>query len=317
MQLIDEKILGILLTFLAAFSWGIAAIFNKIILKPEHSLLLVISIRGIFTVPFLTIVTLLISGHESLTVLFYPEILLLVIISAIFVGVGDISFFGSLTRIDVSKTQPIAAIYPLFTAILLVISGIEEVAIYIIVATIILIVGIGLLAQKANTSSTTLSYQIERDRRVGVALAILAAIFWSMAIFSVRLILDHQEVQVFSLATIRFAILTLFFGSLWIINTLYRHQIGIEDPSSIKIMDKKIITVIGLGGIVAWGVGGVSFFFAIEMIGAATATPISSINPLVSVIIGVLILKEKLTPKQAFGIILILLGSIIISIQQI
>jgi uncharacterized membrane protein len=51
------------------------------------------------------------------------------------------------------------------------------------------------------------------------------------------------------------------------------------------------------------------------LIEASLATPISSINPLIAVIIGILVLKEKLNPIQAMGILLIVLGSITISIS--
>lgn len=317
MHLIDEQILGIVLTLIAAFAWGFAAALNKFILKLEHSLIVTITIKGIFAVPFLAILTLFINRFESLEVLFYPEILPVLILSSLFVGVGDLFFFGSLQRIDVSKTQSIAAMYPLFTALLLVLSGLEEVTVDVLVGTIILIVGIGLLAQQTNSGASTSTLQNERDMKMGFVMAILAAVFWSLAIYTLRVVLDHPEVNVYSMATLRFAILTLFFVILWIGNTFYRQQAGIEDPSFISIMDKKVLSGLGLGGIISWGIGGVCFFFAIEMIGAARATPISSINPLISVIIGVLILKEKLTRLQAFGIILILIGSVIISIQQI
>ena len=75
-------------------------------------------------------------------VLFYPEIFPVLILSSIFVGIGDLSFFGSLQRIDVSKTQPVAAIYPLFTVVLLILSGLEDVTIDVLVGTIVLIFGI-------------------------------------------------------------------------------------------------------------------------------------------------------------------------------
>ncbi|MHA2298450.1 MAG: EamA family transporter [Candidatus Hodarchaeales archaeon] len=61
--------------------------------------------------------------------------------------------------------------------------------------------------------------------------------------------------------------------------------------------------------------GSVSFFLSIDLIEASLATPISSINPLIAVIIGILVLKEKLNPIQAMGILLIVLGSITISIS--
>ena len=81
-------------------------------------------------------------------------------------------------------------------------------------------------------------------------------------------------------------------------------------------MTPKVGVVFGIGGILSWGIGAISFFTSIELIGAARATPISSINPLFSVILGILVLKEKLKPLQAIGIMLIIFGSIFVSLQQ-
>lgn len=311
--MIDEQLLGTLLALFAAFCWGVGASLYKLVLKSEHSLLLTITIRGSIAVPFIAIVTFFVNGFYSLAILFSPEVLPLLIFSSIFVGFGDLLFFGSLQRIEVTKAMPVASIYPLFTAILLIAFGLETISSVVFIGIIILLVGLGFLAQENRPSSSNLESQ--EGIKVGMLFAVLAALLWSFAIYTLRLLLDY-EIDVFSLATIRFGILTLLFGVLWIINTFYRHQRGIIDPASLSQMTRKVGFVLGLGGIISWGIGAISFFSSIEMIGAGRATPISSINPLISVIIGVFILKEKLAPLQAVGILLIIFGSIFVSILQ-
>lgn len=313
--MIDEQLLGTLLALFAAVCWGVSASLYKIVLKSEHSLFLTITIRGSIAVPFIAIVTFFINRFYSLAILFSPEVLPILIFSSIFVGFGDLWFFGSLQRIEVSRAMPVASIYPLFTGILLIVFGVETISRVVFIGIIILIVGLGFLAQENNKSSSNLESQ--KDIKIGLALAVLAALFWSFAIYTLRLLLDYPEVEVYSLATLRFGILTLFFGFLWIINTFYRHQTGIVDPASLSHMTKKVSFVLGLGGILSWGIGAVTFFSSIEMIGAGRATPISSINPLISVIIGILVLKEKISPLQAIGICLIIFGSVFVSILEI
>jgi len=249
--LIDEQSMGILLALLAAFCWRLGASLYKIVIKTEHSLFLTIAIRGSIAVPFIAIVTFFVNGFATVGVLFSGEVLPILIVSSLFVSIGDLSFFGSLQRMEVSKAMPISSIYPLFTAIWLVIFG------------------------------------------------------------------DFPEVDVYSLATVRFGMLTGFFVIIWSINTIYNYSQGKDDPASLAHITKKVGVVFGIGGILSWGIGAISFFTSIEMIGAARATPISSINPLVSVIIGILVLEEKLKPLQAIGIMLIIFGSVFVSFQQI
>ncbi|MFX0013874.1 MAG: GRP family sugar transporter [Promethearchaeota archaeon] len=312
--MINEEIIGILFALLAAICWGLGASLYKAVIKSEHSLFLTIVIRGSIAVPFIAFVTFFVNGFTSLVILLSPELLPILFFSSIFVGFGDLWFFGSLQRIDITKAMPVASMYPLFTAILLVIFGLEMISYFVIIGIIILIAGLGFLAQEYNSQTTSVTRE---DLKAGLALAVLAAIFWSLGIYTLRIILDFPEVDVYSLATVRFGLLSFLFVILWSINTVYRYQKGIEDPASLSQMSKKISVVLGLGGIFSWGIGAISFFSSIELIGAARATPISSVNPLISVIIGIFFLKEKLSRFQAIGILLIIFGSIFISIQQI
>ena len=62
-------------------------------------------------------------------------------------------------------------------------------------------------------------------------------------------------------------------------------------------------------------VGFLAFNFALNYSPVAIVSAISSAVPVVSVFLGVLILKEELVKKQSFGIIATIIGLILISIQ--
>ncbi|MFX1536367.1 MAG: DMT family transporter [Promethearchaeota archaeon] len=312
--MIDEQSIGILLAFLAALCWGLGASLYKIVIKTEHSLFLTIAIRGSIAVPFIAVVTFFVNGFATVGILFSQEVLPILIVSSIFVSIGDLSFFGSLQRMDVSKAMPIASVYPLFTAIWLIIFSLETISSVVLVGITILIAGLGFLSQQEEEST---NLEVGEDIKVGIGLAVTAAIFWSLGIYTLRLLLNFPEVDVYSLATVRFGMLTGLFIVLWGVTTVYNYKQGKDDPASLAHITAKVGIIFGIGGILSWGIGAISFFTSIEMIGAARATPISSINPLVSVILGILVLKEKLKPFQAIGILLIIFGSIFVSLQQI
>ncbi|MHA1236329.1 MAG: DMT family transporter [Candidatus Hodarchaeales archaeon] len=311
--MVSNEILGIFLAFSAACCWGTAGVLYKSSIKPEHSLFLSIVYRGLIAVPFLALLTLLTAGFDALTILFQSHILPILLFSSLFVTLGDLFFFAALQRIDVSKSQPVASIYPLFTIVLLIVFGMEEVSLVVIMATTILIIGIGLVSQKNNYSSE-LSLSKSTEISKGLMLSIVAAIFWSFGIITLDYLLAIPGVDVFSLATIRFGILTVLMALSWIIFDKYQLQ-SRDNIRLITPISKRDGLIFGLTGILSWGLGAVTFFTSIELIGASRATSISSINPIIAVILGIAFLKEKFSPLQGFGILLVCLGSIIISIS--
>ncbi|MFX0051884.1 MAG: DMT family transporter [Candidatus Hermodarchaeota archaeon] len=310
--MIDNQLIGVLLAISAALCWGSAGVIYKITIKEEHSLFLSILYRGMIAVPFIALLTFIINGFKTANILFHPDIFPIVIISAIFVTLGDLSFFGSLKLLDVSKAQPVASIYPLFTLIFLIIFKIESISIFVFIGTIILIVGIGLVSQEEDISSSEILELNNKNLRKGLATAFIAAFFWSLAILTVRIVLDYPEVDVFSFATLRFSILTLLMAVMWLIFDKYQLSSREKTSTHCPISSKEIV-FFGLSGILSWGLGAITFFTSIELIGAAHATPISSINPLIPVIMGVFVLKEKMTSVQGLGILLVCFGSIFIS----
>jgi DME family drug/metabolite transporter len=310
--LVSSEVIGTLLAFGAAFCWGSAGVLYKAIIKAEHSLFLSMVYRGVIAVPFLAILTVLTTGFNSLSILFQYDVLPVLLVSSLCVTFGDLFFFAALQKIDVSIAQPVAAIYPLFTITLLIVFGVEQVSLTVILATIILIVGIGLVSQKNDSSSEQMEGE-KSEIRLGIIISIVAAIFWSFAILTLDYLLEIPGVEVFSLATIRFGILTVVMALCWLIFDKY--QLHSKD----KIRSRERISIregliFGITGILSWGLGAVTFFTSIELIGASRATPISSINPIIAVILGIIFLKEKFSTLQTLGIILVCFGTIIISI---
>lgn len=310
--MVSNEIIGTLLAFGAALCWGSAGVLYKATIKTEHSLFLSIVYRGMIAVPFLALLTVLTTGFESISVLLQYEVLPILILSSFSVTFGDLFFFAALQKIEVSKAQPVAAIYPLFTIILLIAFGLEQVSLVVIIATIILIIGIGLVSQN-NGSSSEPSASESSDIRKGLTLSIVAAIFWSFGILTLDYLLDLSGVEVLSLATIRFSILTVIMVLCWIIFDKYQIHSG-EKIKSYEAISIREGLIFGLTGILSWGLGAVTFFTSLELIGTSRATPISSINPIIAIILGIVFLKEKFSALQTLGILLVCFGTILISL---
>ncbi len=308
----SNELFGLLLAFSAACCWGFTGVLYKAVIRAEYSLFLTMVFRGLIAVPFLAFVTHFTTGFDAFSILFQPDVFPILILSSFFVTFGDWFFFASLKRIDVSKSQPVAGIYPLFTILLLISFGMEEVSLVVIVATLILIIGIGLVSQQ-ESSSLNPSLSENKIIREGLLLSILAAVFWSFGILSLDYLLEIPGVDVFSLATIRFSILTLIMALAWLFFDKLSLFFPVNTFSKTSIQSKDIF-IFGLTGILSWGVGGVAFFKSIELIDASRATPISSINPVIAIILGIIFLKEKFSSIQAIGILLVCIGTIAISV---
>jgi transporter family protein len=62
------------------------------------------------------------------------------------------------------------------------------------------------------------------------------------------------------------------------------------------------------------GLGNVGFFVALERGNASVIVPLTSLSPLVTVLVGVLVLKEKMSRPQYFGLALALLAIYLLSL---
>ncbi|MFW9777569.1 MAG: DMT family transporter [Candidatus Heimdallarchaeota archaeon] len=305
-----EESLGVLLALSAATAWGAAVVMSKSALKIDHSLAMVMVIRGTFAVPFIATLAILAFGMESILRFFQADVFWLMVLSSIFVGIGDFSLFSALKRVEVSKAQPITSVYPLFTAIILILFGVETITEFVLLGTLSIVSGVALIS----TQRSSVQEQGTSIETIGLLLSIGAAFFWSFAILTLRMVLTFSGVQVLGLATVRFAMMTILMAGLWLIQTYLLPQFSNKKEIRPLNIGKRDTIVLGIGGLVTWGIGGVAFFYSIDIIGAARATPISSINPLIAVLLGILILKERLTRIHTLGILLVTLGVIFISI---
>ena len=107
---------GALLALLVAIIWGINPIFEKFALK-NASPYSVITIRFIFTAVCLAIITLTTGRLEEITKV-DGRSLFWILISGLVGGlIGLFLFFVALKHEDTSKVVPIAATFPMFTAL--------------------------------------------------------------------------------------------------------------------------------------------------------------------------------------------------------
>ena len=315
--------IGILLSLLAAGAWGSASVIFKVGVKKTDAFVATY-IRGLVAVPLLIILGLLINGTETFTKLFlYPNNIWLVL-GGISIAIGDFFSLFALRKIDVSISQPIAAIYPIFTTLTLLIAKIENINWFIMAGTLLITFGVMLISffsqrdetirlKNSNNKENEESKAVKKILPLGIALSIIAAVFWGFAIVFNRLILEDESIDVLPLMGIRNGIMVLIFALIVLIRPLINKE---KYKSKIFAPRKEALFFMG-GGAISWCIGGVSFFSAVKLIGAGFSTPISSISPFVVMLLGGLFLKEKITYPQMIGVAIIVAGSIILSLPEL
>ncbi|MHA1115393.1 MAG: DMT family transporter [Candidatus Heimdallarchaeaceae archaeon] len=304
--------LGIGLSFLAAFGWGIGFITYKLGVKSTDPLTATF-LRGLVAIPLIITISVLLYGIESLTVFFKGEASLWLILSAITITLGDFFSLFSMKKLDASISQPISATYPLFTNIILLIGGIEKVTTQIIIGTLLNVIGAGIISFQTNRKDENgleKSQEEKRNNLQGMIFAILAALAWGFTIIFTKILLSFDGINVIPMLGIRNGIMILIAG-IGISISYLRNKLNKIDK---KLTSKKDLLFLILGGIVTWGAGGISFFTAVTLIGAARSTPISSISPFFVLLLGSVFLKEKISKLQLLGVVSIVCGSILLSI---
>ena len=318
---------GIVLSFTAAFAWGSSLVIFKVGVKNTDPLNATY-IKGLIAIPLLIIIALISVGPSSLAQLFHPPTYYWLIGAVITITLGDFFSLFALKKIYVSISQPITAIYPLVTNLILLFTGKELITWLIIVGTIIIATGVIIVSyfsqkdeedipDKNKEEEDELSKEEKAEKRktmmVGIILSLLAALFWGINIFFSKLILDDPQVDVVSMMAIRNGLMVV----MAFVFALSR-AIGKRKEKGFEIFaPKKDALLLSVGGALAWCVGGMSFFTAVRKIGAGISTPLSSISPLVVLFLGVFLLKEKMTKKQLIGILFIFAGSLLLSLKDV
>ncbi len=296
-----DILIGVLFALVAAFSWGLNAHILKYGMKNENAMLAMF-FRAIIAAPLAALIAIIIYGVDAITVYFSSEVIPLVIISVIFILLGDGIFLYALKTYPVKMLLPIGSTYPLITTTILLVTGVETISPMIITGTVIIITGVAVVTYAGNSET-----EGEFDYKIPL-IGFSAAICWGIAVFTVRMILQFDGTEGFGLTAIRTFIMAIasiiIFLSSKDARTKHQQRESTDKKSSLKYLT--------LSGIVGWVIGASAFMTSIQKVGASIATPISSINPIIAVLFGTIAGIEKITKLQFTGILITVIGTVVI-----
>ncbi len=135
---------GEILALLAALLWGIAPIFDKIVVSSGVSPYTANLIRAFGAIAFLTLAVLWLRQFD-LSAYTGKNLIYLLTAGALGGGLAMILYYIALKFTQASKVVPLTSIYPLFTVIFSAIALGENISPKVVVGTILIILGVMLV----------------------------------------------------------------------------------------------------------------------------------------------------------------------------
>lgn len=210
-------------------------------------------------------------------------------------GLGDTIYFASLRMIGVARAMPISGTNPLFAALLSVIWLGEEVTPKLAVGIALVVLSVSLVAAGRGASDRP------RDTRLGIALALGAAVLWATATVTVRPVL--REFELLAVNGIRIPLTALAV-------TAYAWRSGqVRGPRTLRRRDIGVLILIG--AITSFST--VMFLTSVQFAGVARASALSSTAPIFGAPIARIVYGETLTARVIAGILLSVAGIVLLT----
>jgi DME family drug/metabolite transporter len=281
----------------AALSWTISAMLYRKALqqtKPISANIVRLSCTSAILLVFLVAIAKL-GVPTSLQ----PEIVALAAISGVIgLGLGDTLYMVSLKLIGVARAVPITCTYPLFNLVWAIFLIGEKASLPLVLGAVIIVLGIWLLShEKENHKEEGQSKLLFK----GIAAALATAVLWSVSIAMMDMAVKNTPSpdDAFVINTIRVATIAALLLAL---------SPMIDRERNFLRMKRTTVAILIIGGIIALGIGWFFLAYSFITIPESQAVPISSTTPLFSTLVGVTLLREKVTARNVIGSIVIVVG---------
>ena len=286
----NTVILGVMLSLLSAFGWGISSILLKISMKDKSAI--TVNIVRLYIIAVVYAVFFMINGNWREVLNLTSLQLMVAFISAQFgFVIGDYFFFSAMKIMGVSRTVPITSSYPLWAILWAYLFLGRNISMQIIFGAFLIVLAIIIVRQG----------EIEEHVNMkGFVFALLAPLSWSFAIITMEWL--SAQISPFTLTGLR-----IMFAALGITVFLGKHK------SEIRAITKRELMALTGAAFLGLFIGQYSFVKAVSLVGSPIAAPITAVNPIISATLAILILKEPPNSKILTGLVMAVIGVILIS----
>jgi len=277
---------GELYAIAAAICWSMAAVFYK--KGIGAGAIPAVLVRTFCAMLFLLILFLILrGGHFEFTLMGF----LFLNLGGLFrLILGGAAYMKGLENISISRFIPILFTFPLLTILLSAILLNEKIRIEVVGGTFLIVIGIWVLSRGKGAIG-------EKNIRFGVSMAVLAAFLYAFSIVATKTGL--KDVDPFQSALISMPVPLALLYIFYSIN---------NGAGTIFKLKKEAYVLLGVGGIVGMGFGSYFFFVSLTIIGAAKATGLAAITPVLSSLIALVTLNEKMNTALIIGTVATIAG---------
>ncbi|MDY4085066.1 MAG: EamA family transporter [Ruminococcus bromii] len=285
----------VLFAFGSAFFAGITAILAKCGIKNTDSDVAT-AIRTIVVLAFSWLMVLISGSFSTITALDTKTWVFLVL-SGLSTGASWLCYFKALQLGDINKVVPIDKSSTVLTILLAFIFLGEKITLIKTAAIILIGVGTFLMIEKKKSATSDNS-----KGRMWLIYALLSTVFASLTAILGKVGIDGVESNLGT--AIRTCVVLIM---AWLIVLIKRKQ------SAVKNISSKELIFICLSGL-ATGVSWLCYYKALHDGLASVVVPIDKLSILVSIAFSYFVFKERLSKKSAFGLCLIVAGTLVMLI---
>lgn len=311
--------LGVIFCLTSAFIWST----TSLLVKAQASRVDTLSFNAFRIVVgalFFVILLPAFGGVQLLTQLSPPTMLTLA--ASVLVGFcfGDSIYFWSMTKIGASRTMPISGVYPVFTWLIAVPLLGEEITLFAVVGTVLVVIALYLLgkeqpAEAIEANEMLITTQgdaavlgaVPRTRYLAVGAAVLAALAWACSTTLLRLGIQMQApVTMYDnlQQTVLVGVFRLTIAGLVMVPIVH----WLKGAQVWSVYRGPMLPRLIAFGVYSTGIGSLFFVMGVALAGAARAALFNSASPLIGVVLSWLFLREPVTRRVWAGTALALLG---------
>jgi drug/metabolite transporter (DMT)-like permease len=272
-------------------------------------------IRSISYLAVSVIIALIYTGG-NITIVKSP-LALFYIFSGVFLSytVGDILYFIAIKDLGVSLAVPISNAYPILVTFTSWFILDEQLSLQIFIGTLIVVTGLLLLRFGRNDNVVQPSVKSDASSKKtrimrGFVLAIAAGCAWAIAAPITKLSMSESGLGAVEITMYRSVV---FFIVTWSIRLItVKFCLASTVPIS-KVPIKSWLYFLG-AAVIGLCLGSIMYASCINVMPVAIVTAITATSPFMAALFGHFVLKEYLLPLQWCGVVMIIAGSITVSL---
>jgi len=291
--------ISIVVGLVVMFLWGIADFLQSIVIRKvgEYKTMFIGNVLGFFVLIFFLF-------NENIFKIALPNLILLIVFGFSQV-ISFVNFYRSMKIGELSIVIPISASYPLVTVLMMILLLNAQLTLLTIIAIIVIVLGIVL-------TSTDLRKLKYLHKAKGVKESLIVLVVWGLYFFIISVVGNNTILFGINFPETHFMAVffytTIINGGLTTLYAIYKKGI----PKK-KDLEKKTFIIFIINTLIYTGAW-IFLNYGMGVGKPALIAPISSIYPMITVMLAVIFYKEKLVLNQKIGILTILIGLFMISI---